>query len=93
MPYAPIFLLIPWFIFPSDSAWAAADEAPETSLPELVVTGSHFEAGTGEAEAAVRVINREEIASSHVDTVLELLRSVPGLHVDRAGGRGGVSVP
>lgn len=61
------------------------------SLPELVVTGSRLEARAGETQAAVHVIDREEIASSHVDTVLELLRSLAGLHVDQAGGRGGVS--
>ena len=37
------------------------------------------------------VITRAEIETSRARSVTELLRQVPGLHIDQPGGRGGVS--
>jgi len=39
----------------------------------------------------VTVISREQIAAQQATSVTELLRQVPGVHIDQAGARGGIS--
>jgi vitamin B12 transporter len=61
------------------------------SLPEdVLVTGSRI-AGSLQSGAGVTVVTREELDRQQPTSVVDVLRHVPGLHIDQKGGRGGVS--
>jgi vitamin B12 transporter len=61
------------------------------SLPEdVLVTGSRI-AGSPQSGASVTVVTREELDRQQPASVIDVLRHVPGLHIDQKGGRGGVS--
>lgn len=61
------------------------------SLPEdVLVTGSRI-AGSLQSGASVTVVTREELDRQQPTSVIDVLRHVPGLHIDQKGGRGGVS--
>jgi vitamin B12 transporter len=61
------------------------------SLPEdVLVTGSRI-AGSLQSGASVTVVTREELDRRQPTSVVDVLRQVPGLHIDQKGGRGGVS--
>jgi len=61
------------------------------SLPEdILVTGSRI-AGSLQSGASVTVVTREELERQQPTSVIDVLRHVPGLHIDQKGGRGGVS--
>jgi len=61
------------------------------SLPEdVLVTGSRI-AGSLHFGASVAVVTREELERQQPANVIDVLRHVPGLHIDQKGGRGGVS--
>jgi vitamin B12 transporter len=61
------------------------------SLPEdVLVTGSRI-AGSVQSGASVTVVTREELDRQQPTSVVDVLRHVPGLHIDQKGGRGGVS--
>ncbi len=55
--------------------------SPNIAVPSLV----------GESIATVSIVTRDEIQALGTDSVTEVLRMLPGLHVDEGGGRGGVS--
>lgn len=56
----------------------------------VVVTASRLPGAPADAAAAT-VITREQIDVLRPTSTIELLRRVPGLHIDQPGGRGGVS--
>lgn len=61
------------------------------ALPEdVLVTGSRI-AGSPQPGASVTVVTREELERQQPASVIDVLRRVPGLHIDQRGGRGGVS--
>ena len=61
------------------------------SLPEdVLVTGSRI-AGSLQSGASVTVVTREELDRQQPTSVVDVLRHVPGLHIDQKGGRGGIS--
>jgi iron complex outermembrane receptor protein/vitamin B12 transporter len=41
--------------------------------------------------ATITVLTRDQIESLHTDSMTEVLRAIPGLHIDERGGRGGPS--
>ena len=60
-------------------------------LPEdVLVTGSRI-AGSLQSGASTTVITREQLERQQPTSVIDVLRQVPGLHIDQKGGRGGVS--
>lgn len=68
-----------------------AQHAFSDSLPEdVIVTGSRI-AGSLQSGASTTVITREQLDRQQPATVIDVLRHVPGLHIDQKGGRGGVS--
>ncbi len=70
----------------------SADEAPETTISEeIVVSANRVETPASEVGSSVTVISREEIERRHQTSVLELLRTVPGLEVAQTGGPGKVT--
>lgn len=68
------------------SAGAQDDVVPGDAPSSLV--GPSLER---DSIATVTVITREQIQARGADSLGELLRTIPGVHVDEAGGRGGVT--
>lgn len=64
-----------------------AAEEP-TELEQIVVTATRTAQTADETLASVTVITREEIERRQVQSVQEVLRGVPGLHVTNSGGLG-----
>lgn len=72
-------------------ACAASPLADNHMVEEVLVTGTRLGSVVAAMPGHVTVINREEIERRQRRSVLDLLRSVPGLHVTQYGGRGGIS--
>lgn len=70
---------------------AAVAETGSRSLAPVVVTGSRLAGGSLAAGAASTIIDRREIEARQPVDAIELLRQIPGMHIDVAGGRGAVS--
>ena len=64
---------------------AAADDL----IPEIVVTPDFLATTVSRTGSTVTVITRDQIARSSAATVVDLLRSVPGVNVVENGGVGG----
>jgi vitamin B12 transporter len=62
-----------------------------TVTAPIVVTASRLPGLTANATGATTVISRAQIEAWRATSTIELLRRVPGLHIDQPGGRGGVS--
>ena len=60
-------------------------------LEPVVVTATVAPTPLGRTTAPVTVISHEQIAAQQATSVTELLRQVPGVHIDQAGARGGIS--
>jgi vitamin B12 transporter len=60
-------------------------------LEPVVVTATVAPTPLGRTTAPVTVISREQIAAQQATSVTELLRQVPGVHINQSGARGGVS--
>jgi vitamin B12 transporter len=70
---------------------AEIQDAPRHVLEEeIVVTATRSEEDPETVGSSVTVIGREEIERRHETSVLELLRTVPGLEVNQTGGPGTV---
>jgi outer membrane cobalamin receptor len=63
----------------------------QDALPPVIVSASRIPSTPGETLSSATVISRAEIEAKKPLSVTELLRSVPGLHIDQNGGRGGVA--
>lgn len=68
-----------------------ADSLDLVHAPPIVVTASRIETPLAEVGAAMTVITRAEIERRQYRTVADALRDVPGLHIVRTGGFGGVT--
>lgn len=60
-------------------------------LEPVVVTGTFIPTPPAQNPASLTVITREEMEARQESSVTELLRHIPGLHIDQAGARGSVS--
>ncbi len=79
----------------ADSVFAQQDDGDDkttvakTTIQEaIVVSANRIETPIEEVGSSVTVIGRQEIERRHKTTVLELLRTVPGLEVVQSGGPG-----
>ncbi|MEO2167017.1 MAG: TonB-dependent receptor plug domain-containing protein, partial [bacterium] len=71
-----------------------AEEETEPVSPEvetLVVTGSRAPQPLELVPGSVEVITRAEIEASKYDGVVDVIRNLPGLHVQQAGTRGSLA--
>ncbi|MBI4518040.1 MAG: TonB-dependent receptor [Deltaproteobacteria bacterium] len=66
----------------------AGDEPEEHALGTVVVTATRGEQPIEQATTSISAITAEEIESRHADTVVELLRGVPGVDVTQQGSSG-----
>ncbi len=69
----------------------SADRDAFVTLDPLVVTGEWPPTPLSLTTSQVTVIQRDRIGARQANSVTDLLRQVPGLHVDQPGARGGVS--
>ncbi len=65
--------------------------AQSAALPEVLVTGTRIPGDISENDSNVTVIDRAEIEARHPRDALELLRTIPGVIFEQAGGRGSVA--
>jgi len=86
------FLVLFFSIF--FSSWAgAAEPGQEETLPPLVSISTRVETPEQNVANSVTIIDEKKIESRKAETVLELLREVPGVDVVQSGSRGnGTSV-
>jgi vitamin B12 transporter len=63
-------------------------EEPEQPLGSVEVTATRTEQPAEQATTSVSVINRDDIESQHADTVVDVLREVPGVDVAQSGSAG-----
>jgi len=81
------FLLLPL------SAYAQSDQAPDAApvhqIDPVVVVASIAPQPADHATGTVSVIEREEIERGHYTSVVDVLRQVPGIHIEQPGPRGG----
>jgi vitamin B12 transporter len=81
-----LFILIPGFA-------GAAESGEAQKLPPVVVISTRFETPEENVTTSATVIDEKKIQSRQAETVLELLREVPGVDVVQSGSRGnGTSV-
>jgi outer membrane cobalamin receptor len=64
---------------------------PSVTLEPMVVTATAVPTPLSQTSASVAVITRQQIEARQAVSVTELLRNVPGLHIDQPGARGSVS--
>jgi vitamin B12 transporter len=69
---------------------ARAQSAPER-LPELVVTADRTPEPIGATGSAISVVSGETIATSNPGSLVDALRTVPGLDISENGGPGGTA--
>ena len=70
-------------------AEAAGDDS--AAIAPVVVTASRIPGTLADTTASVTIISQSDIAARSPASVTELLRQVPGMHVDQPGGRGSTS--
>lgn len=63
-------------------------EEKTITLEEVVVTATRIEEPVEEVASSVTVITKKDIESKKAGTVLEVLKSVPGLDISQSGGPG-----
>ncbi|HEX9757078.1 MAG TPA: TonB-dependent receptor plug domain-containing protein, partial [Nitrospiria bacterium] len=66
------------------------EEIPTLYLDPIIITGSNLPSPKSKADLSLTVISEERIEAEQEVSATELLRHVPGLHIDQPGGRGGV---
>ncbi len=62
-------------------------DAPEVTAP-VIVTATRIEQEVAESGSSASIVDAEQIRARGHDEMQEVLRTVPGLHVARVGGRG-----
>ena len=79
-----LFLFLVLFCFST----LPAAEPPEPVLPPVFVTSTRTEIPLEQVTTSASVITAKDIQAQQAETVLEILRSVPGLDVVQTGSRG-----
>jgi vitamin B12 transporter len=69
----------------------APESSPDPEIDEIVVTASSAPRKRSDVTSSVNVIGGAEIELQHYDNVPELLRRIPGVHIEQPGSRGGRS--
>jgi vitamin B12 transporter len=82
-----VCLLVLFFLLISFSKLPAA-EPPEPILPQVFVTSTRTEIPLEQVTTSASVITAKDIQAHEAETVLEVLRRVPGLDVVQTGSRG-----
>ncbi len=80
--FLTIFLLIQF------SVWAQQTDSVKTTFSEIVVTATKTETPLSAIGSTVTVITSKEISERQLQTVVDVLREVPGLSIVEQGGPG-----
>lgn len=72
-----------------ENLWAENQEP--VVLDPVIVSASRIPAFAQESISSTTRITREDIAARQPANAVDLLRNIPGLHIDQPGSRGGVS--
>jgi len=80
------FLIGGFLLFLSRVCWA--QNPTEQTLPQVVVTATRTEISPEQLTTSLTVITAEDMRERQAETVLEVLRSAPGLDVVQTGSRG-----
>ncbi len=83
-----VIVMFPTFAL-AEAGSVSEQKLPIHRLGPVVVTASREPQPLGYAPGTFTVIAREEIERGHYTSVLEILRRVPGVHVEQPGSRGG----
>ncbi|VAX33573.1 hypothetical protein MNBD_NITROSPIRAE01-1411 [hydrothermal vent metagenome] len=68
-----------------------AEDAEIVVLEPIIVSTSRIPSTLSKTSSSTTLMTREDIVARQAATTVELLRHIPGLHIDQAGARGGVS--
>jgi len=79
-----LFLFL--FVFPPSERSSA--QTPEPILPPVFVTSTRTEIPLSQVTTSATVITDKDIQAQQAETVLQVLRTVPGLDVVQSGSRG-----
>ncbi len=79
-----LFLFL--FVFPPSELSSA--QTPEPILPPVFVTSTRTEIPLSQVTTSATVITDKDIQAQQAETVLQVLRTVPGLDVVQSGSRG-----
>jgi vitamin B12 transporter len=78
-----------WFlVFSFYSIPAFAAQPPEATLPPVFVTSTRTETPLEQVTTSATIITAQDIENQRAETVLEVLRQVPGFDVVQSGSRG-----
>ncbi len=69
-------------------ATGISEESRENQNPELVITANRYPTAREQVGSSISVVDEDEIEKRKTTTVLETLRSLPGLEVVQNGGPG-----
>jgi vitamin B12 transporter len=84
------FCILPVTFFMSAVCMAEDPAKSAFVMDPVVVSASRIPARSGRLPGNATILTREDIQSMNPTGIYDLLRRVPGLHVDRPGGRGGL---
>jgi vitamin B12 transporter len=73
------------------AAWYFSNRLSEKELEPVIITATVAPTLLGRTTVPVTIIAREQIAAQQATGATELLRQVPGIHIDQAGACGGIS--
>ncbi len=73
----------------NEGLWA--EDAEIVVLEPIIVSTSRIPSTLSMTSSSTTLITREDIVARQAANTVELLRHIPGLHIDQAGARGGVS--
>lgn len=79
-PLLACLFLLPWP--------ALAQPISPATLPEMVVTATGIETPEDQLAASVTVITKDDIARNQYQTVVDVLKAVPGMNIVQSGGPG-----
>lgn len=73
---------LPFFVFSASA---------QTPLPEVVISANQVPQEADRVGASVTVLKGDELRARGVETVVDALRTVPGVHVSQSGSKGSLS--
>lgn len=83
-----VFVLILFFLCALRPFELRAAELPEATLPPVFVTSTRTETPLAQVTTSATVVTDKDIQAQQAETVLQVLRTVPGLDVVQSGSRG-----
>ncbi len=80
-----------FIFFLSANLFFAQQDIRKSKLPEIVVTATKTETPASELASSITIIDAEEIARSHKNSVVDLIKDETGIAIVQQGGPGKLS--